>query len=94
MRLPKKSIIIAFGTMLAASGAVYAAPAQFDAHGGREFRVAENYEHRGQALVREGERLERMGQYRRGEAMERQGRALIRKGEALERNGRSYRNWR
>jgi len=89
MRLPKKALILALGTMFATAGAIYAAPAQrFDGRGDRDhdrdFRVAENYEQRGQAMVREGEQLERRGQYRRGEALERRGRELIRQGEALE----------
>jgi hypothetical protein len=89
MRLPKKSIIFAFGTMLAASGAMYAAPAQhFDGRGDREIRTGETYEQQGRALLREGERLEHVGQVRKGEAMERRGRNLIRRGEELERQGR------
>jgi hypothetical protein len=94
MRLPKTSIVIALGTILAASAAVYASPSEFDGRGNREMRAGETYEQRGQALVRDGEHLERIGQFRKGEAMERQGRDLIRKGERLERQGRDYRNWR
>lgn len=86
MRLPRKYAVFALGTMLATAGAMYAAPVErSDARG--SVRAGEASEHRGQALVREGKRLERIGQVRRGEALERQGRALIRRGESLERQG-------
>ena len=86
MRLPKKAIIITFGTMLAGAGAIYAAPAQpFDGNARQEARGGEALEHRGQALIRQGEQLERNGQLRRGEALERRGRDLVRKGERMER---------
>ncbi len=89
MRLPKKVIIIAFGTMLAGAGAIYAAPSQrFDGNARQEARSGEALEHQGQSLIRQGEHLEKAGQVRRGEALERRGHYLVRKGERMERQGR------
>ena len=86
MRLPKKAIIIAFGTMLAGAGAIYAAPGQsFDGNARQEARSGEALEHQGHALIRQGEYFERTGQIRRGEALERRGRDLVRRGERMER---------
>lgn len=86
MRLPKKAMIIAFGTMLAGAGAIYAAPSQsFDRNAREEARGGAALEHQGQVLIRQGEHLEKIGQVRRGEALERRGRDLVRKGERMER---------
>ena len=77
----KSLFAAAIGTILLAGTASYAAPEERWERGERQEQAARREIRRGEEMEREGERLERRGEWRRGEELER-------RGEYLERHGR------
>jgi|SwirhisoilCB2_FD_contig_51_8215998_length_407_multi_5_in_0_out_0_1 hypothetical protein len=80
MRIPRRFFGIALGTGLLFAGAGYAGAAPLDSHAHRQEVNARNEIRRGELMEQEGQRLERIGQFKRGQAM-------VRRGETLERHG-------